>query len=330
MREAFWNLVSAQVNLKEREAARGVIRDDLKMVTEQYVLDLAVKQQFLAVKAEYLKANTQFNEARKNISQARWKLAKALGLKKPPDFELETHVPFKKIEIDMEECLLLAETHRPDLFMQKRLVETARQGRRVAQSSLRPKVSVNGFYGRSGAAFETETLNYREDWQVNARLTQRFLGSSVGLSGNAIHTSPKLGQSSRTETETKGVNVNILDGMRDRTDRKQSDLAFRQARLKLDDLTKEVAMDVENAYYSLNQSLLQVEFSEEDVKLAEEELKVAESKRKYGLAGVLEVARARNRAAESRTARTSALTSYQVSLAVLNRAVGITDKFIVE
>jgi outer membrane protein len=123
------------------------------------------------------------------------------------------------------------------------------------------------------------------------------------------------------------LNLNFLDSLRLLTEYKQSDLSYRQALMKRADLEKDVAMDVELSFYNVNQALLQVEFSEEDLKLAEEELKVVESKGRYGLAGVLEVAQAKNRLSASRAGRVDALTSYQISLAAMNRAVGVPDQF---
>ncbi len=328
--EAYWKLAAAQNNLAIRQSVRDAIKNDLKIITEQYVLDLAVKQQFLAVKAQFLQASSQANQAQVTYSKARWNLAKALGLPKPPTLEVAREIPFKKLEPDLEECLRLAAGHRPDLVMQEHLVEMSERGRIIAGSARLPKLNLNAFYGRSAAAYERDSLNYRDDWQVNARVSQSIFGNSLGVTGSKINTSPKLGQSTRTDTETKGVNLNILDGMKDRTEIKQADLSYRQAMVKRNDLRKDVAIDVEDAYYSLNQSLLQVEFSEEDLKLAEEELKVAESKGKYGLSGALEMAQARNRFAQSKTARVEALSAYCIALAALNRAVGITDKFKIE
>lgn len=325
--EAYWNLAASQFSFDERERVRISIRDDLKSITEQYVLDLAVKQQFLAVKGQYLQANTQANAARKNFSKAKWEMAKALGLPTPPDFSVGKDIPFAKVEVDLEECRRLASAHRPDLDLQEKLVAISKEGRRVASAPQYPKLTLNSFYGKSASAFESEALHYRDDWQVNVGLNQAFLGNSLGLTGASVHTSPKLGQSSRSQSETKGVNVNFLDGMRQTTEAKQADLGYRQATLKRDELRREVAMDVENAFYGLEQALLQVEFSEEDMKLAEEELKVAESKSKYGLAQALEVAQGRNRLAASRTSHMDALASYQIAVAALNRAVGIPDKF---
>jgi outer membrane protein TolC len=299
----------------------------LKVITEQYVLDLAIKQQFLAAKSQYLQANTQANGARKALSKAKWDMAKALGLNVQADFSVRKEIPFSKLDVDLPTCLRLAAAHRPDLQMQESLVDIAKEGREVMQASYFPRLNLNSFYGRSGAAFESEAFNYRKDWQVNASLSQSFFGNSLGASGSAIDTSPKLGQSSRTETRTQGVNMAFLDGMRQKTDLKQSDLSYRQAALKRDEIRRDVAMDVENAYYNLNQTMLQVEFSEEDLKLAEEELKVAESKSKYGLAAAVEMAQTRNRLAGSRSARTEALASYQIAVAALNRAIGIPDKF---
>ncbi len=327
VREAYWNLAAAQSKLKDLETTRDAIKDELKKVTEQYVLDVAVKQQFLAVKAQYLQANTQVNNARKNFAKAKWDMAKALGLSTPSKEPVDENIPFKKIEPALDNCLLLASSHRPDLKMQEELVRVARQGINVASSFKKPRLSLNSFYGRSAAAFEGDPLDYREDWQVNATLSQSFLGNSLGLNGSDIKTSPKLGQSTRTRTKTEGASLNFLDGMKQRTDYKQADLAYRQAALKRNDLQKDVAMDVEISFYNVNQALLQVEFSEEDVKLAEEELKVVESKGRYGLAGVLEVAQARNRLSASRASRIDALASYQVAVAAMNRAVGVPDQF---
>lgn len=328
--ESYWKLVSTQNNLNERESVKSTIKNDLKIMTEQYVLDLAVKQQFLAVKAQYLNANNQANGARIAYSKARWNLAKALGLPRPPDFDVAAPIPYKKIDVQLEPCLLLAAGHRPDLSMQKYLMEVARRGRQVASSARFPKFVVSGFYGKSAAAYETDPLEFREDWQLSARVSQAFLGNSIGLTGSDIKTSPKIGQSTRTRTKTEGVSLNLLDGLKDRTEMKQSDLAFRQADLKLRDLEKEVAMDVEEAFYDLNQAILQVEFTDEDLKLAEEELHVAESKGKYGLSSLLELAQARNRLAGSRVARMDALAATQIAVAALNRAVGIVDRFKVE
>ncbi|MCG3205424.1 MAG: hypothetical protein KCHDKBKB_02145 [Elusimicrobia bacterium] len=327
VREAYWNLAANQSKLKDLESTRNAIREELKKVTEQYVLDVAVKQQFLAVKSQYLQANTQVNNAKKNFAKAKWDMAKALGIPKPSDSPVEETIPFNKIEPNLDTCLLLAATHRPDLKMQEELVEIARQGTKVATAYKKPRISLNSFYGRSASAYEGDSLNFREDWQLNATLSQSFLGNSIGLTGSDIKTSPKLGQSTRTRTKTEGASLHVLDNMRNRTEDKQSDLAYRQAALKRDDLRKDVAMDVEISFYNVNQALLQVEFSEEDVKLADEELKVVLSKGRYGLAGVLEVAQARNRLSASRTARVDALASYQTAIAGLNRAIGVPDQF---
>ena len=281
-------------------------------------------------RAQYLQANTQLNNAKKNYAKAKWDMAKALGTPTPSDSPVDETIPFRKIEPDMERCLVLAATHRPDLRMQEELVEIARHGFKVATSYRKPRLSLSSFYGRSAAAFDGDSLDYREDWQVNATLSQSFLGSSLGLTGSDIKTSPKLGQSTRTRTKTEGASLNILDSMKQRTEGKQADLAYRQAVLKRDDLRKDVAMDVEISFHNVSQALLQVEFSEEDLKLAEEELKVVLSKGRYGLAGVLEVAQARNRLSASRAARVDALAGYQTAVAALNRAVGVPDLFKVE
>ena len=328
--EAYWKLVAAQFAYEKRSAVYETIKNDLKVMTEQYVLDLAVKQQFLSVKSQYLQASSQMNGAHIAFSKARWALGKALGLSRPVDFKLPTEIPYKKIEPNVDDCLSLAAGHRPDVVMQENLTETSFQALKVAASADRTKLSLNAFYGRSASAYVSDPLNFREDWQVYARLSQAVFGYTVGMSGSKVNTSPRLGQSTRSNTETATMNVNFLDTMKDRTDIKQSDLTYRQAKLKRDDLRNDVAIEVEESVFNVQQAAMQVEFTEEDEKLAEEELNVAESKGKYGLSSALELAQARNRLAASQTGRMDALAGYQIAVAGLNRAVGITDKFKIE
>jgi outer membrane protein TolC len=328
--EAYWKLVAAQFAFEKRSAVYEVIKNDLKVMTEQYVLDLAVKQQFLSVKSQYLQASSQMNGARIALSKARWALGKALGLSKPVDYKLPADIPYKKIDPNLDECLSLAAGHRPDLVMQEKLAETSFQALKVAASADRTKLSLNAFYGRSASAYVSDPLVFREDWQVFAKLSQAVFGNSMALSGSKVNTSPRLGQSTRSNIETATMNVQLLDTMKDRTDIKQSDLTYRQAKLRRDDLRKDVAIEVEESVFNVTQSAMQVEFTEEDQKLAEEELNVAESKGKYGLAGALELAQARNRLAASQSGRMDALAGYQIAVAGLNRAVGITDKFKIE
>jgi outer membrane protein TolC len=327
VQESYWSMAAAQAKLKDLESTRDEIKDELKKVTEQYVLDVAVKQQFLAVKGQYLQANTQVNNAQKDYVSAKWDMAKALGLPAQPKDPVDANIPYKKIEMDLNSCLALAAAHRPDLKMQEYLVEISKQGLSVANAYTKPKVSLNGFYGRSAAAYDGDPLEYREDWQINATLSQSFMGSSLGLNGSDIKTSPQLGQSTRTRVKTEGASLNILDNVKNKTDYKQADLSYRQAALKRDDLKKDVARDVELSFYNVNQAILKVDYSAEDMSLAEEELRVVQSKGRYGLAGVLEVAQAKNRLSASRAARLDALAAYQVAVAAMNRAVGVPDQF---
>jgi outer membrane protein TolC len=300
------------------------------MVADQYVSDVAVKEEFLAVKALSARAHLQKSQADHRLQKSGSDLAKAMGLDELPG-RLPPDPPAKKIpEADTTTCVALAFANRPDLHAMNDMEEMSRQGKKAALAGRLPRVDFQGFYGKSGSAYAGDPLIMKEDWQLGVEVVQSFFGQTAQVNGNALNTSPRLGESSRTNSETVGGRIEFFSTLRQATERKEADLALRDVLFRKNELKRDIASDVLMAVAGLKETSFAVTVAEDDLAAAEENFRVVESKGRYARAGLLERSESRHRLAAARAARLASLADYQIAIAALNHSIGVPYEYVMD
>jgi outer membrane protein TolC len=227
--------------------------------------------------------------------------------------------------VRLEDCLSEARSVHPDLSVQRYASEAAHYGDLVGRALYMPRLSINGFYGRSGAAYENETFEMKEDWNLGARISQYFGGSSLNASAMEIRTSPKLGQSTRTQSRTYAGSVGIEDSLKLKTEKAEAatDLSsYDQAKEDLRRTEMEVANNVRSAYAEWAKMLSQLRIAETDFSIAKTEFDVARIKSTNREVPVSERSLTRNRLAQAEVAWVDAQAQLRIAGAALARAIG--------
>ena len=328
IRESYWDLAKTKKVLGVYGEALKYLEKERSGAEELLKNDIIPRQVYLTVNSQYNQAIYQMESAKAEFEARLWQWTAALGYKTPPAFrpvDSTTTVASEDISLDL--CLGLAETNHPDILIQKYSMEAALYGAKVAGSYLWPQIDLNGFYGRSGGAFKGETLTLREDWQLGLKASLYFGGNSMNVSGLKQKTSPKLGQSSRTEIQTLSAAVGLLDGFKQKSDNEDAKLIFEQAQVQMDKTVMDVLNGVREAYANWKKALAQLKTAENDLALSRTDFDVAEIKASHHDAPFSERAVSRNKLAQSEISLMDAQSSYKISLASLNRAVGIADRF---
>jgi outer membrane protein TolC len=256
-----------------------------------------------------------------------WKWTEALGLAEPPTARPQVDIPFEEKEVSLDECLKLAADHNPDIQIQVLTQEASQYDLQTKNSYDWPKVELTGFYGRSGGAYDSEDLELREDYNFGIKLTQPIAWNSLALDGFNQKTSPKLGQSTLTESRTASGTFTFLDGYKAASEKREAVWRFHQAEFNLEKAKKDAASEVREAYYNYRKALAQVRNSQLDVDLAERELAIQKINLRDDKATLPDVAEARNKLVGSRVSMREARAFYLISLAALNKAVGVPDQF---
>lgn len=339
LRESYWNLIKAIRSLEIYRSARTYLENEKKMAEHLLKNDVISQQVYLTINAQYEQSAFQIESAQAEVESRLWQWTAALGLKSPPESrprptileEMNSSNLTALLEtINLGESLSSTEKNHPDILVQKNAMESALFGSKVSKSYLWPQVDINAGYGRSGGAFKGESLTLKEDWQLGARLSMNFAANSLNFSGLKQKTSPKLGQSSRTELETVSGSLGLLDGLKNRSERKEGDLVYKQAQVQLEKTQMEVLNNVRESYAQWKKAISQLKISENELALAKTDFAVAEIRSSHREVPISERSVSRNKLAQAEVGLAEAQSSYAISLASFNRAIGTENRFSLE
>lgn len=328
VREAAWSFIKARAVREVYVRAFAELAKEKVMAQQLIARDAISREVHLQILSQYNQAQAALEGADAEVEARLWQWTAALGLDNPPSYRPDDRLPDAPASsLTLADCLHLAETNNPDLIIQRKTAEAAFYGSRAGQSLYKPSISVNGFYGRSGGAFNSEPLTLGEDWQAGIQLTQYFSMNTLNLSGFDQHTSPKIGQSTRTVSKTASASLGILDGYKKKSEAGDTTLAFHEADVQMHRTSMEVANGVREAFANWKKAAARVKMAENDFPLAKADFAIARIKSAHREVPFSERAIWRNRMAQAEAALAEAEANYQTSLAVLAHAVGSPDQF---
>lgn len=328
LRESTWNYVKA---LRARDAYKKALQDlegEKKMADKLVGQDVISRQVHMSVTAQHGQARLALDGAEAELTARLWQWTAALGLTSPPEFLPEQTVPAPaRTDLTMEDCLKKSEELHPDLLVQAAATEAALQGSKAGKSLYYPRLSANGFYGRSGGNFNSEPLEIREDWQAGLQLSQYFGGSTANVSGFHQKTSPKIGQTSRSESRTLSASLGIYDALKQKTERREAIFGHHQAAVQMDRTRMEVANGVREAYANWRKALAQLALAQNELSLTQSDHAIAKVKSAHREVPLSERALSRNKLAQAEAAHADAQAGYNTAVAALSRATGDPDLF---
>ncbi|MBN2241078.1 MAG: TolC family protein [Acidobacteria bacterium] len=228
--------------------------------------------------------------AENEVERARFQLLRTLGLDMDLEVEPIEKMTFEPMEIqDPRQALETALESRADWKAQQKKEETARLSHSAARMERLPSVSLFADYGA--------------------------IGSSIH---NAVP----------TRAYGFAVEVPIFDGGRRDGRRAESSSRLRQEREILDDLRKQIELDIRLALDSLQSADLQVAAAEEGLNLAQDELARAQRRFMAGVGSSIEVTDAQTRLERARDNRIQALFIHNSARIDLHSAMGTIRQMI--
>ena len=183
-----------------------------------------------------------------------------------------------------------------------------RISRDAARNALLPSVALTAYYGGTGLAGLNNPLS-----GINSDAPTNFGGAVKNAFSN---TAPDY---------YFGVSVSIpLRNRVAKSDQYRSELEARQAELRLQQLKKQIRIEVRNAQYALTQSEARVESARRGRDLAQKTFDITAKEQVLGAGSNLQTLTARHDLATSESMLVAAMTAYQKARIELDRAVGTT------
>lgn len=326
--QEYYQYIAARVS---RAAHEGLIAEAevfMDQVRRRFDKELLTRLELLNVEVQVNQAKFQLATAENDLALARFKFLQKLMLGPEAVVEVpDSFPPPAERKLDLEEVLQLTARYRPDIQVNALLVKFHEHEERIAKAKQNFKVDLSGFIGQSAAAFETEPLDAAEDYFVGVKATKAWGPHSTTGSLTTTKTSPRLGQTTRTDSTTYSTEVGILDQLPGLSEVKQAQVNLNKARRDLEEAKSSAFQEAQEAFISYGKARLQLRYARQKIAFREEQAKILKAQAGLNEALPSQVLEAVMKLTDERVGEAQALSSYHVALAKLNKAIGLPGHY---
>jgi outer membrane protein TolC len=317
----YWDLVNAAEDLKVHERsvalAQKTLEDNRKQMELQAIAPIEVMRAEAELdtrRQELITAQTAFELQQLLMKNAIMRDVSA------PDIALAKVIPTDTMAIaDTEPVVPTQDLIREALAQRAELAQaridlTNRQiTRKAARNALMPTVDLVGFYGGSGQAGLQNPLLPAGSQPPTPLASSGFV--------DAFH------QSFNGSSPDYGVGVQLNIPLRNRAaqaDQIRSELEYRQAELRYQQLQNQIRIEVQNAQFAVTQNRAKVDSARKQRDLAQRTYDIEEKKLALGASTSLVVLQVGHDLAVADSNLVAAKTIYEKSRVELDRVIGAT------
>jgi outer membrane protein TolC len=240
-------------------------------------------------------------------------------------------IPAQEEVVPTEELINDALRHRAELVESRIDLNSRDLSNKAVRSALLPTLNAFAYYGGAGLG----GLQNPADICATPTPTpiQDSLGcasSTGGPSGLDFTASPTglgstLNQLVNSTSPDKGVGLQLNIPLRNRAAQAvqiRSELEFRQAQMRLQQIENQVGIEIRNAQYTVQQNRASVDSARAAVELARQSLDAEQKKYQFGTSTTTLVLQYQSQMATSESALVNATVAYEKSRIELDRATG--------
>ena len=314
----YWDLVSAYQQARVNEQSLAFANQTFDNAKKQLQLEAIPEMDVLKAEAEVSRRDQDLTVARSNL-QLRESLMKNALTKSLDDPALEEMpvVPTDRMQTSdaaaSEPILDLIERglrNRPELLETDIDLDNRQISRKAARNALLPSLSLIGFYGGSGLAGEPNPA-------PGAAAPPPVPTDLGGAMRSAFNNS--------APDYFVGLNLNIPFRNRvAKADQYRSELEYRQAGLRKEQLKKQIRIEVRNAQYALEQSRARVESATKARNLAQRTFEITKKEQDLGAGSSYQTMTAQRDLSVAELDLVTAMTIYEKARVELDRATGAT------
>ncbi|MFZ0798485.1 MAG: TolC family protein [Terriglobales bacterium] len=316
----YWDLVSAYEQARVNQQSLDFANQTLENAKKQLQLESIPEMDVMRAEAEVSRRDQDLTVARTSLQlqESLMKNALTKSLDDPTLGEMPV-VPTDRMQpadtgADMSEPILdlIARglRDRPELLETDVDLANRQISRQAARNALLPSLSLVGFYGGSGLG---GLPNPPGNSSVSPSTPTDFPGSWQNAFNNS---SPDY---------YVGLNLNIPFRNRvAKADQYRSELEYRQASVRKEQLKKQIRIEVRNAQYALEQSRARVESARKARDLAERTFEITKKEQDLGAGSSYQTMTAQRDLAVAELDLVTAMTTYQKARVELDRATGAT------
>lgn len=309
VRTQFYEALFNEQLIKVREASVHLLEEQLETTKRRFEAGTVPRFDVLRAEVELANARPPLIQARNNLRIAKIKLANLLALDStqtgPEGFPYVLIGELKYVPYDqgLAESLKIAMEERAELRELEKTMEARQRDVRVAYAGYQPRIELFGqFESRNRNLGNSKPTGFGE----TSDLSPDIRGSSGGVQ----------------------LSWDIFDGFSTHGRVVQAKAAYAAAKLDLEDARRNIELEVREAQSRLQEARETIESQKKVVEQGEESLRLAQARFKVGAGTQLDVLSAQTALTEARTNYEEALYRYNVAVANLERATGVSTRIV--
>jgi len=317
VQEAYWNLVYAIEDYKVKQQSLQLARDLLAKNKKEVEVGKIAPIEILNAEAVVASREADILQAEALTRRNEDVLRDLLYLTEEGEMSTKRIVPldkpnFIRKDISLDEALKEALEKRPELRMKKINIETNELNMGVAKNQMLPGLDLQLSYWSPGLA--GDRLIYPDGDPF-----QGAIGKEEGSATDSIRDAFKL----LYDNWTIGLTLSIpLSSFTSRADYVRARMEFEKSQLELENIEKQVFLDVKNAVRDIETNAKRVQAYRLARELAEERLKAEVKKLNVGLTTNYFVLQYQEGLERERSLELKSLIDYNLAWARLEKAVG--------
>ena len=321
--EAYWNLVYGIENLKVRKQSLKLARDLLEKNKIAVEVGTLAPIEILSAQSDVATREADILEAEALVNNNEDLLKTIMNLAEEEEgMELVKIVPvdtpaYEKKDVSLNEALLTAVENRPDLKATRIDLKNREINVSYSRNQLLPDLSLQASYWSPGITGDQIV------YEQGDALRGKVIGTIPGSSSDAL----KDALNFKYKNWSVGLTLSIpLSSVLSRAAYAQARVNLDQAMLRLKNQEQLIFLEIKNAVRAVQTNFKRVQAYKTARELAQKKLEAEEEKLKVGLSTNYFVLQYQRDLANAQTMELKAKIDYNLSLARLNRAMGVSLK----
>jgi outer membrane protein len=326
----YWNLVYAYENVRVQKESLAFAEKTLSDNKKQVEIGTLAPIEVVRAQSTVASDQQELTLAETNLQYQQLLMKNALSrnLLDPSLVDAEV-VPTSTMEVPQNEMVVPTQdlindglNHRAELAEARINLTNTEISNKAVVSSLRPSLDLFAYYGGSGLGGSQNALNTCDP---NLPASSQPFCNNPGTIPSTSY-GGTLEQLVNSTAPDKGVGLTLNIPLRNRAAQAlqvRSQLEYRQAQLRLQQIENQVRIEVRNAQYAVQQNRAAVESAQAAVALARQSLDAEQKKYALGASTTTLVLQNQSALATSESNLVSAMASYEKSRVELDRATGL-------
>jgi outer membrane protein TolC len=318
----YWDLVNAYEQSQVNEQSLAFAQQSLDNAKKQLQLESIPAMDVMRAEAEVSKRDQDLTVARTSLQLQELLMKNALTKSlDDPGLESVKVVPTDTLQSaqivplnqPVQDLIQQALHDRPELFESDIDLANRQISRKAARNALLPSLSLVAFYGGSGLGGPLNPV-YNVPGVPNSSSVPIDFSGALGNAFN--NTAPDY---------YVGFNLNIpIRNRVAKADQYRSELEYRQAELRREELRKQIRIEVRNARYALEQTAARVGAARKARDLAQRTFEITQKEQTLGAGSTYQTMTAQRDLALAELDLVTARTVYEKAKVEVDRATGAT------